>query len=99
MGPRGLVSHHGGAGGVLEAWYYTRAAGTDVVHGATTGLISMAARGVDIQGLVIRYWGSVGDGSDWYTGVKVYWYTGILKAHRGVLTSTFILLLSSYFCL
>ena len=74
-GPGGLVSHQGSAGGVLEAWYYTRVAGTDVVHGVTTGLISTAARGVDIQGVVIKYWGSVGDGSDWYTGVLVYWYT------------------------
>ena len=72
MDPRGLVSHQGGAGGVLDAWYYTRAAGTDLVHGATTGSISAAARGVDIQGVVIKYWGSVGDGSDWYTGVLVY---------------------------
>ena len=63
---------------VLEAWYYTREAGTDLVHGATTGSISTAARGVDIQGVVIKYWGSVGDGSDWYTGALVYWYTGIL---------------------
>ena len=39
-GPGGLVFHQGGAGVVLEAWYYTRAAGTDVVHGATTGWIS-----------------------------------------------------------
>ena len=40
-----------------------------------TGSISTVARGVDIQGVVIRYWGSVGDGSDWYIGVLVYWYT------------------------
>ena len=35
---------------VLEAWYYTRAAGTDVVHEAMT----TAARGVDIQGADIN---------------------------------------------
>ena len=89
MDPRGLVLHQGGVGvvleawyptragqeGVLEAWYYTRAAGTDLVHGATTGSISTAARGVDIHGVVINYWGSVSDGSDWYTG--------IFKAHMG----------------
>ena len=40
----------GDAGGVLEAWSYTRAAGTDVVHGAMT----TAARGVDIQGADIN---------------------------------------------
>ena len=39
---------------VLDAWYYTRAVGTDVVHGATTGSISTAASGVDIQGGVIN---------------------------------------------
>ena len=39
---------------VLEAWYHTRAAGTDVVHGAMTGSISTAARGVDIQGADIN---------------------------------------------
>ena len=72
--PRGLVLHQGSVGVVLEAWYYTRAAGTDVVHGATTGWIPTAARGVDLQGAVINTWGSVGDGSDWYTGGLVYWY-------------------------
>ena len=69
MDPRGLVLHQGGVGvvleawyptravqeGSLEAWYYTRAAGTDLVHRATTGSISTAARGVDIQGVVIKY--------------------------------------------
>ena len=65
---------------VQEAWYYTRAAGTDVVHGATTGWIPTAARGVDLQGVVIKYWGSVvtaatGIQVDWYTGIQVDWYT------------------------
>ena len=49
-----LVFHQGSAGGVLEAWYYTRMARTDVVHGAMTGSISTAARGVDIQGTDIN---------------------------------------------
>ena len=67
---------------VQEAWYYTRTAGTDVVHGATTGWIPTAARGVDLQGVVIKYWGSVvtaatGIQVDWYTGIQVEWYTGI----------------------
>ena len=53
-GPGGLASHQGGAGGVLGAWYYTRAAGTYLVHGAMTGWISTAARGVDIQGADIN---------------------------------------------
>ena len=43
-----------------------------MVHGVTTGLISTAARGVDLQGIVIKCWGSVGDGSDWCTGILVY---------------------------
>ena len=59
-------------GEILEAWYYTRAAGTDVVHEVTTGWIPTAARGVDLRGAVIKYWGSVGDGSDWYTGILVF---------------------------
>ena len=60
---------------VLEAWYYTRAAGTDVVHGAMTGSISTAARGIDIQGAVLN------TGVAWVTaatGILVYWCTGIL---------------------
>ena len=51
-----------------------------MVHGATTGSISTAARGVDIQGAVIN------TGVAWVTaatGILVYWYTGIFKAHRG----------------
>ena len=39
-------SHQGGVVVVLVAWYYTRAAGTDVVHVAMT----TAARGVESQG-------------------------------------------------
>ena len=35
---------------VLEAWYYTRAAGTDVFHVAMT----MAARGIESQGADIN---------------------------------------------
>ena len=79
-----------GVGVVLEAWCYTRVAGTEVIHVAatgfqgipdcvarykfpqnvaTTGSISTAARGVDIKGLRHQYQGSVGDGSDWNTGV------------------------------
>ena len=82
---------------VLEAWYYTRAAGTDLVHWATTGSISTAARGIDIQGVVINYWGA------WVTaatGILVYWYTGILVYFLGTkrgLNFHFILLLLSYF--
>ena len=91
-----------GVGVVLGAWCYTRAAGTEVVHVATTGSISTAARGVDIQGAVINTMGSVGDGSDWlywYTGVLVYWYTGVLvywytgiQSTQGVITSTLFIL-------
>ena len=55
---------------VLEAWYYTRAAGTDVVHVAMT----TAARGVESQALT-SILGQRGDGSDWYTGRLVYWYS------------------------
>ena len=56
---------------VLDAWYYTRAAGTDVIHGATTDSISTVARDVDIQGAVIN------TGVAWVTaatGILVYWY-------------------------
>ena len=53
---------------VLEAWYYTRAAGTDVVHSA----ITTAARGVESQALT-SILGQRGDGSYWYTGRLVYW--------------------------
>ena len=60
---------------VLGAWYYTRVAGTDVVHWATTGWIPTAARGVDLQGVVINYWGSVVTAE---TGIQVDWDTGIL---------------------
>ena len=35
---------------ILEAWYYTRAAGTDVVHVVMT----TAARGVESQGADIN---------------------------------------------
>ena len=55
---------------VLEAWYYTRAAGTDVVHLAMT----TAARGVKSQALT-SILGERGDGSDWYTFRLVYWYS------------------------
>ena len=44
--PRGLVFHQGGVVVVLEAWYYTRAAGTDVVH-----ICGPHARGVESQAL------------------------------------------------
>ena len=37
---------------------------------ATTGSIPTAARGVDTKGLRPQYQGSVGDGSDWNTGVS-----------------------------
>ena len=83
-GPRGLVFHQGGAGGFLEAWYYTRAAGTDVIHGAMTGWIPTAARGIDLQGVVIKYWGSVVTAATGIlvfflvTGIQVDWYTDIL---------------------
>ena len=33
-----------------------------------------AARGVDLQGVVIKYWGSVVTAA---TGIQVDWYTGI----------------------
>ena len=68
---------------VLEAWYPTRAAGTDVVHGAMTGWIPTAARGIDLQGVVIN------TGVAWVTavtGILVYMWTGILvflKAQMG----------------
>ena len=35
--------------------------------------------------------GSMGDGSDWYTGILVYWYTGI-QSKQGVITSTLFIL-------
>ena len=86
--PRGLELYQGGVGVILEAWYHTRTAGTDVVHGATTACIPTAARGIDLQGAVIKYWGSMvtaatgiqvgwytGILSDWYTGGLVYWYS------------------------
>ena len=82
-GPRGLVFHQGGAGGLLEASYHTRAAGTDLVHGAMTGSISTAARGADIQGA------DTNTGVAWVTaatGILVYRWTGILvilKAQMG----------------
>ena len=68
---------------VLEAWCYTRAAGTEVIHVATTGSIPTAARGVDIQRRCHQYQGSVGDGSDWYTGIQ---------STQGVITSTLFIL-------
>ena len=46
-----------GVGVVLEAWCYIRAAGTEVVHGATAGSIPTAARGVDIQRRCHQYQG------------------------------------------
>ena len=30
------------------------------------------------KGRCHQYQGSVGDGSDWYTGILEYWYAGIL---------------------
>ena len=68
---------------VLEAWCYTRAAGTEVIHVATTGSILTAARSVDIQGAVINtrvVWVTAATGIlvYWYTGILVYWYTGVL---------------------
>ena len=39
--------------------------------------------------------GSVGDGSDWYTGILVYWYTGI-QSTQGVITSTLFILWSLF---
>ena len=65
---------------VLEAWYYTRAARTDVIHEAMTSWIPKAARGVDLQGVVIKYWGSVVTAA---TGIQVDWYTGILFSTWG----------------
>ena len=73
---------------VLEAWCYTRAAGTEVNHVATTGSISTAARGVDIQGAVINTrvaWVTAA------TGILVYWYTGI-QSTQGVINSTLFIL-------
>ena len=68
-GPRGLVLRQGG-------W-------DRCDPRATTGWIPTAARGVDLQGVVIKYWGSMmtaatGIQMDWYTGIQVDWYTGIL---------------------
>ena len=51
-GSRGPVFHQGGVIVVLGAGYYTRAAGTDVVHVAMT----TAARGVDSKGADINGW-------------------------------------------
>ena len=51
-----------------------------MVHGAMTGSISTAARGVDIKGAGIN------TGVAWVTavtGILVYGYTGIFTAHRG----------------
>ena len=39
--------------------------------------------------------GSVGDGSDWYTGILVYWYTGI-QSTQGVIISTMLILWSLF---
>ena len=39
--------------------------------------------------------GSVDDGSDWYTGILVYWYTGI-QSTQGVITSTLFILWSLF---
>ena len=39
--------------------------------------------------------GSVGDGSDWYTCILVYWYTGI-QSTQGVITSTLFILWSLF---
>ena len=75
---------------VQEAWYYTRVAGTDVVHGSTTGWIPTAARGVDLQGVVIKYWGSVVTAA---TGIQVDWYTGVFQ-HLRFFYFTFYFLLS-----
>ena len=55
-----------------------------MIHVATTGSISTAARGVDIQGAVINTrvaWVTAA------TGILVYWYTGIQSTQR-VITST-----------
>ena len=68
---------------VLEAWCYTRAAGTEVIHVAATGSVQTAARGVDIQGRCHQYQGSAGDGSDWYTGIQ---------STQGVITFTLFIL-------
>ena len=61
---------------VLGAWCYTRAAGTEMIHVVTTGSISTAARGVDIQGAVINTsvaWATAA------TGILVYWYVKVFR--------------------
>ena len=71
-----------GVGVVQGAWCYTRAAGPEVIHVVTTGSIPTAARGVDIQRRRHQYQGSVGDGSGWYTGMLVYWYSKYTRGHN-----------------
>ena len=64
-----------------------------MVHGATTGLISTAARGVDIQGAVIN------TGVAWVTaatGILVYWYTGILVFLKHIWGHNFHFILFSH---
>ena len=80
-----------GVGVVLEAWCYTRAAGTEVIHVAATGFQGISdcvalynspriwQRLAQYQWLLEasiskgrchQYQGSVGDGSDCYTGIQ-----------------------------
>ena len=95
-----------GVGVVLEAWCYTRAAWTEVIHVAATGFQGIPdciARynsprmwrrlaqyqrllGASIsKGRCHQYQGSVGDGSDWYTGIQ---------STHGVITFTLFILWS-----
>ena len=71
-----------GVGVVLEAWCYTRAAGTEVVHGAMTAQYQRLLGASISKGAVIDTRGSVGDGSDWYTGILVYWYSKHTDSHN-----------------
>ena len=75
-GPRGLVLHQGG---------WDRCGPR-----AATGWIPTAARGVSLQGVVIKYWGSVVTAA---TGIQVDWYTGVLQ-HLGFFYFTLYFLLS-----
>ena len=93
-GPRGLVFSPGGMVAVLEAQFYTRAVGTDVVHAEMT----TAARG----GWYTDAFGVTGIQVDWYTYTQIYRWTGILVFHEhfhfGINLTLFIhLVVSIYF--
>ena len=51
------------------------------------------------KGAVINTRGSVGDGSDWYTGILVYWYfvyTGIQSTQEVIISTLLILWVTDF---